>query len=307
MFGDREYIEQHQDSIMAIIRSVGVCLHTLLDTNNNPNVSELLERELFNHNELYEIAESSENQDVSQRITTRDPVIIQNNFIINNISTILFDTKFNNLMDHFIENLHANNQSEEALYFAESLNIARSLPETTKNQTKEIIDYLKNSGEECFDSFFSSFVAHEDRRIQSKFIDLVLHYFQKIHNLIFEPHNTSDDSNYYATQNKQEDEEYEYLFGNIHKTKDAFEQLDQRIRFLQAFKAGVVDQQQDYVWKLKDDQGSSFEEINTLLAFSETFPSDDFNERLSLTIQNIDNPAVENFKQKLEKSKLKIC
>lgn len=318
MFGNRDYIEQHQDSVMAIIRSVGVCLHILLEANNNPNVSEFLDQALFNENEndTHEVIQPVSSEGCSQKarktVFNRDSKIIKHNFIINNISEILYDAKFNTLIEQFVEKLHNDDQTEDALYFAESLNIARSLPENTRVKSKEIIDHLKNNGEECFNYLFSSFVIHEDRRIQSKFIDLVFHYFQKIQNLFFDSNDYHQDSssncNFYANECQDvHDPKYDYLFGRMEKSNDSFKQLDQRINFMQAFKLGVIDQQHNYVWKLRDNQETSLEEINTLLDFSQTFPSNDFNERLSLTMQNMQNPAVQSFKQKLEKIKLNIC
>lgn len=307
MLNDKQYIEENKDSIMGVMRSVAVCLKILLDSKNQPELAGFFEQELFSNNDL-QICSSTEQQNQEVIVGVRDPEIIRNNLIINNLSEILFNAHYGDFIQKFIDILYEHNLTENAGLFIERLEIARNLPEDTKNQARGIISSLQGGAKTFFDYFFSYLVNNEHPTTQSALMELFFHVFNISHHCTPDSE-TSDGCNYYDTQDVYDDEEYSYLWGNIHKNKETSEELElvnQRINFIQAFKSGVVDQKQDYIWKFKETENSSLEEINTLLKFSNDFPTNDFSERLSLTI-NQEDPMIEQFKLKLQKIKINLC
>lgn len=309
MFDDMEFIEEHKDSIMGTMRSAAVCLHVMLKMNDNPEFNDFFEQELFQEESLH--SEHAEHMDRGIGTLSRD--FLKKHFMVNKLSDILFHDRFDDFREKFIAFLQDNGLDEYAQCFAERLEIAQNLPTETQRSIGSIMSSLQKGTGKYFDYFFSTFMEAEHHITQSAILELVFQYFPAMHNLIhFHPgSHQSDDVNYYDMQNDK-DESFSYLWGNIPKGKETIEQLElinQRIKCIQEFKAGVLDHtNKDHVWKLKETEPSSptsfLEEVNTLLQFSSMSSAADFSERLSLTVAENEHPLVDKFKQKLQKIKL---
>jgi len=306
MFQDLGSAEEHKDSIAGTMRSAVVCLHMLLKMKNNGVAGALFEKELFSNPNL-SVLDNSGQRD----LIGLSHEVAKDDFIVENLSEILFNEKCDGFIQKFIGELHANELKDDAECFVERLGIARSLPVETKNQVRGIITALKTGTGQLFDWIFSSFMENEHSTTQCAFMELISSYFPVIANM----HNSHANQNplnvnCYGVHHSR-NISYAYLWGDIPDGQETPEQLElvtKRIEFIQAFKAGILDQKEkDWVWKFKEPEAKcSLEEINTMLAFSAKFPVHDFSEQLSLTLDVMDDPIVDAFKGKLNKSQLKL-
>ena len=264
MFDDITHAEENKDSIMGVMRSVTVCLHILL---KNESIT----------GKLNELPKPIKDKGVNIRPA-----------IIDNIHAILFADELSSFRQEFIKSLNTTGNIEEASVFVERLEIARSLPTTTKMQTNKIIGALL-AGEQWFVNWLWALMEHEHDYTQEAGISLICDHSSTATGAA---HPNNQSVNYYHNEHhhfhhRDVDYKYYYLWGACQPGKETDEELEiinQRIKLIQSFKIGIQDVSGN-VWKFKDANDLfSLEETDEILSFSANCPGNGVAQKTSFVV-----------------------
>ena len=255
MFDDITCAEANKDSIMGVMRSTVVCLHILL---KNESITEKLNK----------LPKSIKDKDLNVKPA-----------IIDNINDILFEESLNDFRQEFVQSLHDAGMEEEVSVFTERLEIARSLPIDTKNQTKKIMNTLL-AGKQWFVNWLGSLIEHEHDYTQEAGISLICDHVSPTTSSQSNNQSANPSVNYYDNETVHhqhhhhhhrdiEQKSYYYLLGNCQpgqETAEELEKFNQRIKVNQCFKKGIRDVEGN-IWRFKDPNDLfSLEETDEVLS-----------------------------------------
>lgn len=302
--------ESQEAAVMGIVRSAVVCLHSLLILKQQGDCDDIL-------NELF-----IDHLSHSREISSSESIKLQNQHIIENLSIILFDEKFDNFRTKLINKLEENNQHGEIRLFQERLNIARSLPDDTKSITNEVIASLKENKQNFLDWLFFKFLESEHYTTQHALIELIFNYLP---NAYYAPANQITTDNIYTIKHIQAETYfplYKDLRSAFNDNKLSTEERDNIIELLQMLKSGIlVYSDSNYAWRVNSESeidNIDLSELKDILRLAKNYPGEDLSEKVSLLLDFSEDPLITKFKQsKLKqqvveeknfvKRKIKLC
>ena len=195
MFMDNEYIAQNEEAFTSIISSACVCLQMFLEFNyHNDNFASIFNEGLFANDDFITTNQNLHLSNIhiqgEDKVDSLDPAmltklaLIKNDYIISNLSKILFDDNYKDLRSKFIAQLQAEHLTEEVTQFNQCLDRTNDLPKDIKEQIPSVIDRLKfavakDFNQESFDNFFCYYLDREDIKTKGIFLDLLFNYFSR--------------------------------------------------------------------------------------------------------------------------------